>query len=82
MELIVLQWHGAVSSVQPFYRSRRRGNMMERFSRDRLPVFSAGGPCEQFWPGQGCPLFDVVHPAFHLLTTALPTLQGALKGDF
>ena len=29
-----------------------------------------GGPCEQFWQGQGCPLFDVVHPAFPLLTTA------------
>ena len=31
-----------------------------RFSRDLLPVFSAGGPCEQFWHGQGCPVFDVV----------------------
>ena len=49
------------------------------FSRDPLPVLSAGGPCEQFWYGQGCPLFDVVHPAFSLLITALPTLQGALK---
>ena len=53
-----------------------------RFSRDSLPVFSAGGPCEQFWHCQGCPLFDVVHPAFHLPTTALPTLQGALKDGF
>ena len=25
--------------------------------RDPLPVFSAGGCCEQFWQGQGCPLF-------------------------
>ena len=32
--------------------------------------------------GQGCPLFDVVHPAFPLLTTASPTLQGALKDGF
>ena len=24
-----------------------------RFSRDSLPVFSAGGHCEQFWHGQG-----------------------------
>ena len=33
----------------------------------------------QFWHGQGCPLFDVVHPAFPLPTTASPTLQGAIK---
>ena len=44
-----------------------------------LPVFSAGGPYEQFWHGQLCPLFDVVHPAFPLLTTVLPTFQGDLK---
>ena len=56
----------------------RRGNMTE-FSRDPLPVFSARGHCEQFRHGQGCPLFDVVYPAFPLPTTALPTLQGALK---
>ena len=37
-----------------------------RFSRNPLPVFSAGDPCEQFCHGQGCPLFDVVHPAFPL----------------
>ena len=47
-----------------------------------LLVFSAGGPCEQFWHGQGCPLFDVVHPAFSLSTTASPPLQGALKDGF
>ena len=41
-----------------------------------------GGPCEQFWHGQGCPHFDVVHPSFPLPTTASPTLQGALKDDF
>ena len=29
---------------------------------------------EQFWHGQGCPFFDVVRPAFPLLTTASPTL--------
>ena len=49
------------------------------FSRDSLPVLSAGGHCEQFWYGQGCPLFDVVHPAFPLLTMALTTFQGALR---
>ena len=44
--------------------------------------FSEGGPCEQFWHGQGCPLFDVADPAFPLPTTALPTLQDALKDGF
>ena len=32
----------------------------------------------QFWNGQGCPLFDFVYPAFPLLTTASPTVRGAL----
>ena len=48
-------------------------------NRDYLPAFYAGGPCEQFWHGHRCPLFDVVHPAFPLPTMASPTLQGALK---
>ena len=52
------------------------------FSRDPLSVSSAGGRCEQFWHGQSCPLFDVVHPAFPLPTTASPTLQDALKYGF
>ena len=52
------------------------------FSMDPLPVFSAGGPCEQFWHRQGCPLFDVVHPAIPLPTTASPTIQGAPKDGF
>ena len=47
-----------------------------------LPVLSAGGPREQFPHGQGCPLFDVGHPAFSLLTGASPTLQNALKDGF
>ena len=46
------------------------------------PVFTAGGPCEQTWHGQGCPLFDVVHRALSLPTTASPILQGALKNGF
>ena len=45
-------------------------------------LFSAGGPCEQFWHGQICPLFDVVLPTFPLLNTESPTLQGALKDGF
>ena len=31
-----------------------------RFSRDSLPIFSAGGPCEQFWQWPGCRLFHVI----------------------
>ena len=53
-----------------------------RFSRDPPPVSSAGGPCEQLWHGQECPLFNVVLPAFPLPTTALPTLQGVLNDGF
>ena len=55
---------------------------LRHFSRDPLPVFSTGSPCKQFWHGQGCSLFDVVRPAFPLLTTVSPALQGALKDGF
>ena len=55
---------------------------MGRFSRDPLPVFSAGGPCEKLWHGQGSPLFDVVNPVFSLPSTVSPTLQGVLKDGF
>ena len=67
------------SSVRFLDRSDRRGGGGHegRFSRDDLPVFSAEGPCEQLWHGQGCPLFDIVHPAFPLPTTASPTLLSA-----
>ena len=34
---------------------------------------------KHFWHGPGHPLFDVVHPAFPLLNTVLPTLQSALQ---
>ena len=53
-----------------------------RFSRDPLPVFSAGDPCEQFWHGQGCSLFDVVYPALPVPTAASLTLQGAVGDGF
>ena len=36
----------------------------------------------QFWHGQICPFFDVVHPAFPLPTTASSTFQSALKDGF
>ena len=51
-------------------------------SRDPLPVFSAGGRCKQFRHGQEYSLFDIVHRAFPLPTTASPTLKGALKDGF
>ena len=69
---------GQVRSIPPPIGSPERRE--ERFSRDPLPVFSA--VCEQFWHGQGCPHFDVVHAAFPQPTTALPTLQIALKDGF
>ena len=50
-----------------------------RFSGDSFPVFSAEGHCEQSCQGQGCPLFDVVHPAVPLSTMVSPTLPGGLK---
>ena len=58
------------------------GGYEGRFSRDPLPVFSAGGLCGQFWHEHGCPFFDIVNPAFSLPTTASPTLQSALKQGF
>ena len=58
------------------------GGHGRQFSRDSLPVFSTGDPCDQFWHGQGCPLFDVVYPAFPLPPTVLPTLQGSLEDGF
>ena len=53
-----------------------------RFSRDPLPVLPAGGPCEQFWHGQRCPLSDVVRPAVPLPTTASPTPPRCREGWF
>ena len=46
------------------------------------PVFSVRGHRGQFWEGQGFSLFNFVHQAFPLLTTALPSLQGAPKDGF
>ena len=50
--------------------------------RFRSCFLPAEGSLEQFWRGQGCPLFDDVNPAFPLTTTASPTLQGSLKDGF
>ena len=72
------------SSVQSLDRLGRRGNMRDDSAEILLQFFffSAGSSCEQFWHGQGCPLFDVVHPVLSLPTTASSTLQGALKDGF
>ena len=58
-----------------------RGDMRESQQRSSSSLFCER-PFEQFRHGQGCSLFDVVHPAFPLPTTALPNLQGALKDGF
>ena len=50
-----------------------------RFS-SYLSVCSAEDHCEHFLRGQGCPLFDVVHPTFPLPTTAVPN-QNKTKID-
>ena len=56
--------------------------MNDDSAENSIPLFPAGGHCEQFWHGQGCPLFDVVHPACSLPTITSPTLRGALKDCF
>ena len=43
------------SSVQSLDRQRSSGGHEGRFNRDPPPVFSAGGPFEQIWHGQGRP---------------------------
>ena len=69
-----------ISVPWPIGSSRRhRGTIQQRSSTS---LFFAGGPCEQFRHGQGCQLFDVVHPTFLLSTTASSTLPGALKEGF
>ena len=64
------------SLVQSLDRLGRRTDMRDDSAEI---LFSAGGPCEQFWHGQRCPLFYVDHPAFLLPTTTLPALTGAMK---
>ena len=46
-----------------------------QFSRDPLPVFSMWSHFQQFWHGQGCPLFHAIRPAFPLQTLASPLSQ-------
>ena len=60
--------------IQSFYLS----------GRDPPPVCSAGGHSEQFWHGQGSPLFDIAHhPAFRPQPTTVSSIpQCAVKGGF
>ena len=59
-------WNDKVqfSSIPRLIRSS--GGHNRRLRGDPLQVFSAAGHYEQFWHALGCPLFDVVHPAFPL----------------
>ena len=61
------------SSVQCLDRLDRLGDMTDDSVEIFFRVFSAR---------QGCPLLDVVHPVFTLLTKASATRQGARKDDF
>ena len=72
----------SVPSLDPLGSQGGGGEREGQLSRDAHQLFSSGGPCEQSWHVQGCPLFDVVHLAFPLPTTVSPTLQGALKDGF
>ena len=58
---------------------RVTGGREEWVSRDPVPLFSVGGRLKQYQHGQGCRLLDIVRPGFHLLTAALPIIQGALQ---
>ena len=69
----------SIRPVKSLDRLGRHGDMRDDSAEIFFQSFSVGSLCEQSWHGQGCPLFDVVHPAFPLPTTASPTLQGDLK---
>ena len=70
------------TSLQSLDRLGRRGEYEGRFSRDPLPVFSVEKPSSVVPARQGCPLFDLVCPAFLLPTATSPILRGALKDGF
>lgn len=68
--------HGQIIYVQPVLicsvrsldQLGHQGGHVGQFSRDPLPLFSAGSHHEHhhehFWHGQGYPLFNAVHPIF------------------
>ena len=69
-----------ISSVRSLGRWGRRGDT--RDDSGDCSLFLQEALVSSSGIGQRCPLFDVVHPTFPLLTMALPTLQGALKDGF
>ena len=58
------------------------GDMTDDSAEILFQSFLQGAVKSSSGMGAGCPLFDVVHPAFPLTTTASPTLQGATKDGF
>ena len=54
-------WFHLVRSLDP----SGQGDMKDDSAEILFQSCSAGGPCEQFWHGQGHPLFDVL-PALNL----------------
>ena len=79
--IIIMRMQSVQFSSVPYTIGSSGGHAAERQQRSSSSLVCRR-PCEQFWHGQGCPLFDVVHQAFLLPTTASPTLQGALKDGF
>ena len=69
------------SSVQFLDRLGLRWDVRDNSAEILFQSFLAGGPCGEFWHGQGCPLFDVVHPGSTLLTTASLALQVVLEPE-
>ena len=58
------------------------GDMRDNSAEILFQSFLQKAIVSGFWHGKGCPLSDIVHPAFPLLTMALPNLQCALKDGF
>ena len=65
-------------SVQSLARLAPRGDARTIQQRSSSSLFFR----RPLWAVLACPLFDVVHAAFPLRTTASPTLQGVLKSVF
>ena len=74
--------NNSVSSLHSHDQLGHWGDRRDDSSDILFQFFSMEGHHEQFWHGQGCPLFDSVHLAFPLVTTASPILQGVLKSGF
>ena len=70
------------SSVQSINRLGRRGDVKDDSAEILFQFVMQRGRCEQFWHGEGRPLFYVVHSVVPLPTKTSPTLHGALKDGF